>query len=333
MKKIISATLGVILFGLVVLLTTKTSLAAGSITYDGVTFEEWTSTTDLPQSGNYYLSGDVTYTKYGGEWYVNGLKLLLNGKKITLSGYDGYVTCGGSFDLYDNTTTGEIYSGWVGDGGLIYDEGPVTIHGGRLNGPNCCTFNCSGNASVIDAYIINNGTLDAWNSDVPMTGGVVNGVVVGNSRYGSSTVDVAWLEPLKTELNIAADPEFGGNVNHTAEYTGNFALPKEILEFLKAHPDTTLVYTYMKDELTSVTVTISGKNVVLLDGVDFYGIDKLVALYGAGVSTASGDYVIQPGDTLTSLAAKFGTTIEALLAKNSKITNRDLIYAGDKLNH
>lgn len=142
-----------------------------------------------------------------------------------------------------------------------------------------------------------------------------------------------WLDPLRTELNIAADPEFGGNVNHTAEYTGDFALPKEIMQFLKDHPDTTLVYTYMKDELTPITVTIPGKAVMIEEGVDWYGIDYLLQHFSANakITGAAGDYVIVKGDTLTSIAAKFGTTVEALLAKNAKITNRDLIYAGDSL--
>ena len=89
-----------------------------------------------------------------------------------------------------------------------------------------------------------------------------------------------WIDPLQTQLNIAADEEFGGNVNHTAEYTGNFALPKEILIFLKDHPNTTLIYTYMRDELTPVKVKIEGSKVKLQDGVDWYGIDNLIKTYG-----------------------------------------------------
>lgn len=96
--------------------------------------------------------------------------------------------------------------------------------------------------------------------------------------FGSETSN--WIDPLKTQLNIAADEEFGGNVKHTAEYTGDFALPKEILVFLKDHPNTTLIYTYMRDELTPVTVKIEGSKVKLQDGVDWYGIDNLIKTYG-----------------------------------------------------
>lgn len=37
------------------------------------------------------------------------------------------------------------------------------------------------------------------------------------------------------------------------------------------------------------------------------------------------------GDTLSGLAARYGTSVDALMAANSKISNPDLIYAGDSL--
>lgn len=39
-------------------------------------------------------------------------------------------------------------------------------------------------------------------------------------------------------------------------------------------------------------------------------------------------YTIQPGDTLSGIAAKFGVTVDALLSMNSFITNPDVIDAG-----
>lgn len=137
-----------------------------------------------------------------------------------------------------------------------------------------------------------------------------------------------WLEPLRTQLRIAADPEFGGNINHTAEYTGDFALPVEIMQYLKAHPDTTLKYSFYVNDVLQ-TVTISGKDVVIEEGVDWYGFSYLLRQYGNG-TTGTGGYTIAAGDTLTSLAKKFGTTVQALAAKNG-IKNVDLIYAGSKI--
>ncbi len=43
-------------------------------------------------------------------------------------------------------------------------------------------------------------------------------------------------------------------------------------------------------------------------------------------------YIIRSGDTLTALAKRFNTTIEAIMAINPQIKNRDLIYAGASLN-
>lgn len=49
------------------------------------------------------------------------------------------------------------------------------------------------------------------------------------------------------------------------------------------------------------------------------------------LEVAVGKYVIEPGDCLSVLAERFGTTVEQLMADNQNITNPDLIYAGDFL--
>lgn len=40
------------------------------------------------------------------------------------------------------------------------------------------------------------------------------------------------------------------------------------------------------------------------------------------------DYVVQPGDTLASIARRFGTTVQAILAANPRITDPNLIFVG-----
>lgn len=42
-------------------------------------------------------------------------------------------------------------------------------------------------------------------------------------------------------------------------------------------------------------------------------------------------YVVEPGDTLSEIAVKFGTSVKKLLALNPRITNADLIYAGEAI--
>ena len=50
----------------------------------------------------------------------------------------------------------------------------------------------------------------------------------------------------------------------------------------------------------------------------------------AGAAYAQSRYTVQPGDTLTSIAARHGTTVDAIVAAN-KLPNRSTIYAGQSL--
>jgi uncharacterized protein (TIGR02594 family) len=49
-------------------------------------------------------------------------------------------------------------------------------------------------------------------------------------------------------------------------------------------------------------------------------------------SAKQAGYTIQKGDTLSKLAEKYSTTVEALMEANKQITNKDLIYEGTQLN-
>ncbi|CEP67645.1 Spore coat assembly protein SafA [Moorella glycerini] len=42
-------------------------------------------------------------------------------------------------------------------------------------------------------------------------------------------------------------------------------------------------------------------------------------------------YVVKPGDTLSSIARKFGTTVDQILAANPQITDPNLIYPGQRI--
>lgn len=60
---------------------------------------------------------------------------------------------------------------------------------------------------------------------------------------------------------------------------------------------------------------------------------QALILPGAILGTDGGFfiYVVARGDTLKSLAVRFGTTVDALLAANKNITNVNLIYEGQRL--
>jgi len=60
----------------------------------------------------------------------------------------------------------------------------------------------------------------------------------------------------------------------------------------------------------------------------------MVLVIPAGTTTPaapSGTYVVQRGDTLSSIARRFGTTVQALLEANPTLTDRNTVYAGQRL--
>ena len=50
-----------------------------------------------------------------------------------------------------------------------------------------------------------------------------------------------------------------------------------------------------------------------------------------GAAYSNNYYTIKSGDTLSGIAAKFGTTIAKLMSLNPHIKNANLIYAGDTI--
>lgn len=64
------------------------------------------------------------------------------------------------------------------------------------------------------------------------------------------------------------------------------------------------------------------------DSVDYYGYNDTIILPSEHTTVAT--YIVQEGDTLSGIAASYGTTVTDL-AKRNNITNPDLIVVGQKL--
>lgn len=70
------------------------------------------------------------------------------------------------------------------------------------------------------------------------------------------------------------------------------------------------------------------KNRLIASGYDYQAVQDIVnKKLGAGGSTGHTYYKIQPGDTLSGISAKYGTSINQLCAWNG-IANPNMIYAG-----
>jgi rare lipoprotein A len=72
-----------------------------------------------------------------------------------------------------------------------------------------------------------------------------------------------------------------------------------------------------------------------VDYVDYYIVGSSSAGYGTSYSAPAaggGYYVVRPGDTLTGLAYRFGTTVAYLAAVNG-IVDPDYIYSGQTISY
>ena len=135
-----------------------------------------------------------------------------------------------------------------------------------------------------------------------------------------------WLDDLRLALRIA--DELGGP--QTVEYSGDFALSYDIMEYLKEHTDITLVYNVTYEGFT-YTITIPAGRAIADANIGWYGPLWLLANYGGenvpDIIAGSGRYTVVEGDTLSGIAEKFNTTVEELAKKNG-IKNPDYIIVG-----
>jgi hypothetical protein len=74
---------------------------------------------------------------------------------------------------------------------------------------------------------------------------------------------------------------------------------------------------------------ISDPSTIVLGSVLYLGRDPRVRLEPCGPDTvACWLYVVQPGDRLAIIAARYGMTVQAILSANPEITDENTIYSG-----
>lgn len=164
------------------------------------------------------------------------------------------------------------------------------------------------------------------------------------SGSGSSTVtnNTAPEIPTRDYLDDLRDPlkaaiAFGGE--QTVYWDKGTALPYDIMKTLQDNPNITLVfsYTYLDKDYK---VTLPGKNVKAFDTIPWYGPMYLYGTYGmfnaqAPVTSspnAERTYTVVPGDSLSGIAKRLGTTVRSLVNLNG-IKNPDFISVGQVLKY
>jgi len=103
-------------------------------THDGITFDKWNSTNDIPLSGNYYLAADITISGVGLKDISGSLNLCLNGHTISFTQSSGGIQINNSASLtiFDNIGGGFITSPNGTATIQVNSGGRLTLHGGSI---------------------------------------------------------------------------------------------------------------------------------------------------------------------------------------------------------
>ncbi len=169
--------------------------------HDDVVFAAWTSANDLPASGNYYLTTDVT--RQTTKVVTGELNLCLNGHTVTYNGTDGmiyYIRNGGTLNLYDAQGDQGVLTGGnrVQQGGAVYVQGTgstFNMYGGTISGnsSNSGPFDtCGGGVAAMNGAVFNmyggviTDNVSANGGGVALsnaTGNIYGGTISGNTAY------------------------------------------------------------------------------------------------------------------------------------------------------
>lgn len=137
----------------------------------GITFQPWAGTNELPTSGNYYLTRNVTLTKSAN---LQSANICLNGYTVTLSDV-GRINPSGTTQLTDCSVDGkgklESYPGKANGGVAISGGSKFYLYGGTLNGVK------------VEIGQTGGGTFNMYGGKIT---GNTQGTVVGQSKTGGN---------------------------------------------------------------------------------------------------------------------------------------------------
>lgn len=151
-----------------------------------IDFLPWTQTTSLPNSGDYYLTKNVTLDD---SWKPTGtVTLCLNGKTITENGYKDaiYVDSGKIVTLCDCKNSGTVTHASGATGRGVQVKGTFNMYGGNITGNNINsagggvqvngTFNMHGGSITNNTATANGGGVDLHDGcTFIMTAGTISG--------------------------------------------------------------------------------------------------------------------------------------------------------------
>ena len=301
------------------------------------------------------LTAPAAYT--GTEWK---LTVLDEGRSFSAQRTDsGNVTAGNNISIsYTGATVGEneyvsaillnsseelLYYGRIADknSGVASGTADITIPDGLDDGTytvNVFSEQYNGDKKTDYASKFSSISVTVVDSSSGSEGG-------SNSEGGSSstvTNNTAPEIPTRDYLDDLRDffkaaIALGGE--QTVYWDKGTALPYDIMKTLQDNPNITLVfsYTYLDKDYK---VTLPGKNVKAFDTIPWYGPMYLYVTYGmfnaqAPVTSSPNSirtYTVVPGDTLSRIAKRLGTTVRSLVNLNG-IKNPDFISVGQVLKY
>lgn len=123
------------------------------------------------------------------------------------------------------------------------------------------------------------------------------------------------------------------------------AVPLEIMQVVVANPNVSFEFKTTYNDISYDIKIPAGTLKSIDEDVLWFGPEYLLSILGDANSTKtevktdkkaetpaaapSGEYVVQKGDFLASIAKKLGTTVAKILEKNPNIKNPNLIYSGN----